>query len=98
MNIPETIKIGGHILPVRFSEDIGNMGEWNHAKQTIKLYKDTCVSQQEETLLHEIIECINYTYELKLPHAKIQILGATLHQIVRDNPQLFQKEMIKNKE
>jgi len=100
MQIPKKIKIGGHILTVRFSEDIGNMGEWHSAKQIIKLYKDNCQSQHEETLLHEIVEAINGLYEFNLPHDKIQILGAVLHQIIKDNPGMFrdEKKIIKRKQ
>lgn len=94
MKIPGKVKIGGHTLNVELSEDIGNMGEWRSGKQVIKIYKDTCHSQREETLLHEIIECVNFTYELKLSHQKIQILGAVLHQIIIDNPLIFDIEKI----
>jgi len=46
------------------------------------------VSAQEEALVHEIIEAINYHYELELEHNKITVLGAALHQVLAENPHL----------
>jgi hypothetical protein len=93
LKIPEKVKIGGHNLSIDFSTDISNMGEWRSEKQNIKIHKDNCKSQQEETLLHEIMECINYHYELKLPHWQIQVLGTVFYQIIKDNPELFKEEV-----
>lgn len=92
LKIPKKIKIGGHLILIDFSNDISNMGEYRSGKQEIKIYKDNCSSQQEETLLHEIIECINYHYELKLSHWKIQVIGTVLYQVIKDNPEIFKIE------
>jgi len=38
-----------------------------------------------EAIIHEIVEIINESHELKLPHHKIMTLGAAIHQVMVDN-------------
>ncbi|MBP8084504.1 MAG: hypothetical protein KAZ87_15000 [Spirochaetes bacterium] len=95
MKIPKKIKIGGHAIKITFSSDIelaGAMGGYKYASQSICISKEISKSQQEETLIHEIVEAINGIYEFNLTHDKIQILGAVLHQIIKDNPGMFENE------
>jgi hypothetical protein len=41
------------------------------------------------TLIHEVIESLNYHYELGLKHNVIATLEAGLFQVVNDNPEVF---------
>ena len=45
---------------------------------------------ENKVLLHEIIEAINFDYELKLEHQKITILESTLYQVIIDNQELIE--------
>lgn len=94
MIIPKKIKIGGHYVEVKISsvDTVGNMGGYNYGKQVIIIDKSVNESQTEETLLHEIVEAINLMYEFGLPHDKIQTLGCVLHQIIKDNPKMFENK------
>lgn len=47
------------------------------------------ISSQEETLLHEIFELIDYNLELGLDHKTIMALGVVMHQVIKDNPRIF---------
>jgi hypothetical protein len=38
------------------------------------------------TLLHEVLEAINFLYEIKLTERDIKTLEATLGQVLKDNP------------
>ena len=38
------------------------------------------------TLLHEVLEAINFLYEIKLSERDIKTLEATLGQVLKDNP------------
>ncbi len=93
MQIPERIKIGGHWYRVEWKKNLYRdhdaAGMSNANKLTIDLDPTGEPSHIDEIFWHEIIEQINYRFELNLPHDKISILGAVLHQIVTDNPGLL---------
>ena len=38
-------------------------------------------------LWHEVVEMINHSYDLKLDHQTISVLGSAIHQVLRDNPE-----------
>ncbi len=42
-------------------------------------------SQQESTLLHEIIEALDFNLELKLEYNQISQLKVGLYQVLKDN-------------
>ena len=47
---------------------------------------------QEASLLHEILEVINYIFEFDFSHDKIQILESALYQVLKDNFKIQTKE------
>lgn len=92
MNIPEKVKIGGHIYAVDLvspNEVEGNNGVTWLKLQKILIDKDVPKDRQDSVLIHEIIEVINNDYELELPHRTIQCLEEVLHQVIKDNPSVF---------
>jgi len=93
VKIPKTIKIGGHDISVSFDHKLvlmrGNSGESCAMENSIVIDPNAQPSQQEATLLHEIIENINSNYELKLEHTQISSLEATLYQVLHDNKLIF---------
>lgn len=81
------LKILGHIYKVevktlQFTE--GAQGF--HYKNVPLLQVDSMLAKtlQEEVLLHEIIEAINYRLELKLEHTQITPLSEGLYQVLSD--------------
>lgn len=81
------IKILGHtygveVKPLQFKE--GAQGF--HYKNCLLIEVDSMIakSQQEEVLLHEIIEALNYRLELKLEHCVISSLSEGLYQVLND--------------
>lgn len=91
MKLPTSLKILGHIYRV---------GTWKSAvKEGAGAVYGRCVpeelsifvgtefpdSQIEATLLHEIIEAINYHLELRLEHNQIQGLEAGLYSVLKEN-------------
>tara|TARA_Y100000310_G_C20621374_1_gene783488 strand:+ start:511 stop:744 length:234 start_codon:yes stop_codon:yes gene_type:complete len=43
---------------------------------------------QQEALLHEIIEAIQVLNDLKIDHTVVSVLGMSLFQVLRDNPEV----------
>jgi hypothetical protein len=89
MKIQKSIKIGGQIWKIVYEnlEEKGNTdcGDCIFKKQIICIDKEQCVGQQESTLIHEILEAINFSNDLRLEHQVISVLEASLYQVLKDN-------------
>jgi hypothetical protein len=95
------VKIGGIKYKIEYSKDLardrGCLGECCCNSNVIRLDSDLSFHMERKTLLHEIIEAINFEYELKLEHTKISIIETALYQVIIDNAELiktFWKERI----
>jgi len=87
MKIPKQVKINGHYYSVNIGDlDSEELGFCKPSENCISINtRKQARSQQEETLLHEIIEAINFNNELKLEHPQITALSTTLYQVLKDN-------------
>jgi len=83
------LKIGSHSYDVIFKnlddEAQPNSGYCNTTGNKITINNTLPISQQESTIVHEIIEAINFLYQLELKHNKIMTLETALYQILKDN-------------
>lgn len=93
MELPAMIKIGGYIYSVKSSDTLARDSDalGSSCGNALEITIDTTIPKQnqESALLHEIIEQINYRYELKLTHNQISILESAIYQVLQDNPGLF---------
>lgn len=93
MNIPEKIKIGGTVYEVSedttLARDSSAMGMSCGNNCRIIIDNSLPKQNQESTLIHEVIEQINFKFELSLEHYKITTLEAALYQVIKDNPGIF---------
>ena len=92
----KTIKILGYDYKLSYSPPLesGGMesaGRCETGLQLIHIDPKQSDSGQKSSILHEIIEALNYHLELELPHKTISQLEAGLHQVMQDNPDLFTK-------
>jgi len=93
MKIPEKIKIGGHTVEIVSNEWAYNrMGSSHIIPNKIYVNSSICKSQQESTLLHEILEFINDSCSLQLSHLQISVLENMLYQVFVDNELCFKEE------
>lgn len=79
------IKIAGHHFTVDYVDGLADSGSTDTALNKILINKNLSKSNQESTILHEIIEAVNFIYDLKLEHQTIQTIEAALYQIYKDN-------------
>lgn len=79
------IKIGGHQFTVDLIDGLADSGSTDTALNKILLNKNLSKSNQQSTVIHEILEAINSIYDLNLPHQTIQTLEAALYQIYKDH-------------
>lgn len=89
MEIPNIVKIGGHWVTVEhtpnLTRDIDVLGRSHGGILRIQLEQTLPDSMKGSVLLHEIIEQINYHYEIGLEHKQITLLESTLYQVLKDN-------------
>ena len=91
MKIPKHLKVGGHnILVQRHTpEQNEKSGFYDMKFDSISLTTDKNVvgreSREAEIFFHEIIERINYTYELDIRHSSVCTLSEELFAIIRNN-------------
>jgi len=63
----------------------GNLGLHILNSQKIWIASNLCPQQNRSTILHEIIEALNYHLELGLEHNVIMSLESGLYQVLTDN-------------
>ena len=96
------LKIGGHLVTVKFypmSEMRGDMGSSWNAHNIIQICQDYPDSQQEETILHEILHhCMSnlgFHYDSDRTsnaiHSEktVESLAEALYQVLKDNQIIF---------
>lgn len=96
MNIPKQVKIGGYIVEVELTDNImtdrGNRGEYHPRIQTIKIDQGTSRQQMEETFIHELLEAITSIYDVEWEHRDLALVATVLHQVIKDNPEVFKED------
>ncbi|NMA30295.1 MAG: hypothetical protein GX941_00550 [Candidatus Methanofastidiosa archaeon] len=99
LNIPKTLKVNGHTYKVivRKDREIQD-GSYNQASSlapnlTIWIDGRQSLSRQESCLIHEIIEILNYDFEIGLSHEKITQLETGIYQVLKDNKLLNSKKI-----
>ncbi len=93
MRIPDTLKIGGHSIEVLCQEwALDRLGGSHIVPNKIYINSAACRSQQEATLIHEILEHINDSCDLQLTHGQIATLETMLYQVLVDNKLFFGAE------
>ena len=93
MKIPKSMSILGNTYEVQledsFREGKEEMGSTCVTLQKITINNKCCKEQQASTLLHEIIEALNYHLDLDLEHKTMMGLEAGLIQVIKDNKLRF---------
>ena len=99
MNIPKTVKIGGHIYSIELTErmDLGRdnvSAEILYNELIIRINPNQAQQKQESDLLHEIIHGIwhHLGYILRedaKEEKEVEELAQALYQLIQDNPALF---------
>ena len=90
MKIPDKLKIGGRWVPVLrmlSTEMGGEMATYSNWTGIIKITNcpEQHPQQEDVSLLHEIIECLDKRFQYELKHPIIQGLAENLYQVLRDN-------------
>lgn len=80
------MNILGHTYTVRKVDHLdGLMGRHRLTTCEIEISDKLTPSQEESTLIHEVLEAINGIMELELTHPQISALEACLYQVISSN-------------
>lgn len=63
----------------------GNIGLTHFDHKYLQIANDLDQDMKNSTLIHELIEALNYHLELNLQHPQIMALEVGLHQVLNDN-------------
>ena len=89
MKIPESVKIGGHNIPIRIENTVtlDDPGAYNTYHGIIRIRKEVDIREDiiAETFMHEIIETIKSLNNLGLNHTDLTVISEGLFQVIRDN-------------
>lgn len=75
---PKSVKLGPHTVPIRYVPHVEYgtaYGCFDPATLNISIDETIEGALLVETIIHEIIEAVNFLFELNLKHNKIQTLG-----------------------
>lgn len=103
MRIPDKVRIGSMDYKVERTDDVILVdhkecyGNIDFNKKVIRIQSNVQDSQGEkETLLHEILHGIvyerNFSYDKNDDETITEELARGLHQVIRDNPNIFREE------
>lgn len=95
MKIPKTIMLGGHDISVEqvTTEVLTSKGDFDSWRQRIRVnVDDTTESGQAETLLHEILEAVDYYGQYELSHPVLSGISTMLFAAIRQNKLTFLKD------
>lgn len=97
MNIPDKIKIGGKIYKVEITDNLvlgcDYSGECVGSDLIIRVRPNLAEGHKESVFIHEILHAIyDFLGYSKHDEKKIDELANTLHMVIQDNPNIFQKE------
>lgn len=81
--IPNKISISGYIIPVKMYKfiDKNSVGFFVASQMEIHIDEDRPKSRCYSIFLHEVMEAVNYIYDLDLDHHKILLLEAALFNL-----------------
>lgn len=87
MNLPRSLKIGGHTVKVVLCElPDGVDGEYDTETNTIKLRKTLSKTQLEATLIHEIFHALNSQFDDEgVMHALLESLSQQFYAVLATN-------------
>lgn len=87
------VKILGYEVEIREQKNLrlehGAIGQSGQSSLWLSVDPSLPKDMQRSTLIHEIIEQLNYHLEMKLEHPQITQLESGLYQVIKDNPHLF---------
>lgn len=98
MKLPETIKIGPHTYTVKYEKEFaGNhnaLAQSRHKSLEIVVDPDQAATQLADTIIHEILHCINRQIEFTekgqdVEEKAINALATMLLNVSRENKELM---------
>ena len=81
MKVPKNIRVGGINIDIKIKPDLDVSGSYFPSQALIEINKDLNKTMQYTTFIHEVLEAMNYIYDINLKHHQILQLEAALMDI-----------------
>ncbi len=96
-SLPKRVKVAGAIYKIEAlaqgaGDDKSLYGRAIHESRVIQIAPDLTSSREAETLLHELLHCIECQWDLAkdaAPEHRVEVYERGLHAVIVDNPKLF---------
>jgi hypothetical protein len=92
MHLPSEINLGANVIPIQRSDDVGDQGFGDaqiHPHPLIRLHPSLDGQQEAMTVLHELVEIIDMSFELNLTETQVRCIEQGLAAAMRQTPELL---------
>jgi|TARA_X000001388_G_scaffold20926_3_gene13875 hypothetical protein len=83
LKLPKSVTLGAHTIPIKLQKNLMDseaFGVFDPNKLEILIDESISENLMIETVMHEVVEAINFLVEADMPHQTIQLMGLMLHQ------------------
>lgn len=76
----------------KLSDSVGDneFGQANYLTQTIAYNPRLGHDEVRDTLLHEILHCVDHAIQTNLSESQVHALASGVYALIKDNPQFFE--------
>lgn len=91
-HLPSEINLGANVIPILRSDDVGDLGFGDaqiHPHPLIRLHPSLDGQQEAMTVIHELVEIIDLSFELNLTETQVRCIEQGLAAAMRQTPELL---------
>ncbi len=85
LKVPDEVLLYSIANRIEIKDIPGLCGEYDYNTKIISIDPEVAERARTEILFHEVMEAINVTLELHLPHWKINAIGEGFHEFILNN-------------
>jgi hypothetical protein len=91
-HLPSEIQLGANVIPILVSDDVGDLGFGDaqiHPYPLIRLHPSLSGQQEALTVIHELVEIIDLSFELSLTETQVRCIEQGLAAAMKQTPELL---------
>jgi len=90
--LPSEIQLGANVIPILVSDDVGDLAFGDaqiHPYPLIRLHPGLEGQQEALTVIHELVEVIDLTFDLSLTETQVRCIEQGLAAAMKQTPELL---------
>ena len=88
----DKLEVAGKIFKLKYVDGLADNGSVDFTQQVILINKNLTEEEKRSTILHEVIEILNSSYNLELSHQTISTLEIGLFSFFKYNSTFINKK------